>query len=346
MAAIQYTDRGAAVRLDPVGRVLTQSVLVALAAPSILNTQPWRWRIDHHTAELYAERDRQLATIDPEGRMLTLSCGAALHHARVALAADGVAVEVTRLPDSDSPDLLATLRYVGQTDRIAYLQRLRRAIGLRRTDRRPFAAQPVPIDALDRLREAAEAVGAHLHIVRPQDLVNVAVAAGHAANAESRDPAYREELAGWVHPRERGGDGVPPDTTPPSGARPVPIRDFTGAADPSIYNDIDVSDREARYAIIFTDGDAPQDWLIAGEALSAVLLTATMEGLATSPMSDAVEVPAARTILRQLLGNIGYPGIVVRVGVAGRSTDAPKSPRRPSADTVTVVGDLMGEESG
>jgi len=343
MAAIQYTDRGAAVRLDPVSRVLTRSVLVALEAPSILNTQPWRWRIDHHTAELYAERDRQLATIDPDGRMLTLSCGAALHHARVALAADGVAVDVTRFPDTENPDLLATLSYVGGTDRIAYLQRLRRAIGLRRTDRRAFAAQTVPAGALDRLREAAEAVGAHLQVVRPQDLIGVAVAAGHAANAEARDPAYREELARWVHPRDRGGDGVPPETTAPVGARPVPVRDFAGSGDPSIYSDIDISDRDARYAIVFTDGDLPHDWLIAGEALSAVLLAATVEGLATSPMSDVVEVPAARATLRQLLCNLGYPAIVVRVGVADRNGDAPKSPRRPSTDTVTVVGDLIPE---
>src|ERR1700755_3523492 len=137
MAAIQYTDRAAAVRLDPVSRVLTQSVLVALEAPSILNPQPWRWRIDHHTAELYAERGRQLTTIDPDGRMLTVSCGAALHDARIALAAGAVAGAVTRLPDNNNPDLLARLRYVGRTDRMAHLQRLRRAIGLRRTDRRP-----------------------------------------------------------------------------------------------------------------------------------------------------------------------------------------------------------------
>jgi hypothetical protein len=56
-------------------------------APSIHNTQPWRWRVSGPTLELWAVRDRQLAVVDPEGRMLAVSCGAALHHPRVALAA-------------------------------------------------------------------------------------------------------------------------------------------------------------------------------------------------------------------------------------------------------------------
>ncbi|WP_327004135.1 hypothetical protein OHA72_55340 [Dactylosporangium sp. NBC_01737] len=157
MAAIQYTDRGTAVRVSPAGRALTEAVLAALDAPSILNTQPWRWRIDGDTAQLRADRSRQLATIDPDGRLLTLSCGAALHHVRVALAADGVAAEVAYLPDGDDPDLLATVHPAGAVERGAQAQRLRRAMSIRRTDRRPFADQDVPEAALDRLRAAAAA---------------------------------------------------------------------------------------------------------------------------------------------------------------------------------------------
>ena len=323
MAAIQYTDRGTAVRLSPTARLLTRGVLAALEAPSILNTQPWRWRIDHDRAELHAERNRQLHAIDPEGRLLVLSCGVALHHARVALAADGVAVEEIRFPDDRDRDLLATMRYVGTVEAVPEVQRLRRAITLRRTDRRPFADLPVPDDALDRLREAAELVGAHLHIVRPEDVAEVAVAAGHAPDLEQSDS--REELAVVVHPANGSGDGVPPETTAAAGARPVPIRHFTGQGEVRVDSGVDVSDRFARYVVIVTDGDLPQDWLTAGEALSAVLLTATVQGLASSPMSDLVEVIAARATLRHMLGNVGCPAIVVRVGVAGRHGALPES---------------------
>ncbi|MEV4517644.1 nitroreductase [Dactylosporangium sp. NPDC049525] len=338
MAAIQYTDRGTAVRVSPAGRTLTQAVLAALGAPSVLNTQPWHWRIDGDTAQLRADRTRQLPTIDPDGRLLTLSCGAALHHARVALAADGVAAEVTYLPDGDDADLLATVRHAGVVDRTAQAQRLRRAMGIRRTDRRPFADRDVSEAALDRLRAAATAAGANLHLVRPQDLVDVAVAAGHAADVERDDPAYRAELAAWV--REGSGDGVPPETAAAGGPRPVPIRDFTGTAErASIYAGGEVADRHARYGVLVTHGDLARDWIAAGEALSAVLLTAVGDGLAASPMSDLVEVVPSRTILRRMLGDVGHPAMVVRVGVPGRAEPAPVSPRRPSVSAVEVVAE-------
>ncbi|MDG6109972.1 nitroreductase [Dactylosporangium aurantiacum] len=344
MAAIQYTDRGTAVRVTPAGRALTQAVLAALGAPSILNTQPWHWRIDGDTAQLRADRGRQLATIDPDGRLLTLSCGAALHHARVALAADGVAAEVAYLPDDDDPDLLATVRHAGPAARAgttvtAEPQRLRRAMGIRRTDRRPFADLDVPEAALDRLRAAATAAGADLHVVRPQDLVDVAVAAGHAADVERADPAYRAELAAWV--RAGAEDGVPPGTAAAPGPRPVPIRDFTGtAADQvSVYAGGEVADRHARYAVLVTRGDLPRDWIAAGEALSAVLLTAVGDGLAASPMSDVVEVPAARAMLRRMLGDVGHPAMAVRIGVLAKLDAPPVTPRRRSVSTVEVVAE-------
>lgn len=334
MAAIQYTDRGTA-GLSPAGRALTDAVLAALGAPSILNTQPWHWRIDGDIAQLRADRSRQLPTIDPDGRLLTLSCGAALHHARVALAADGAAAEVTYLPDGDDPDLLATVRCAGPVERAGEPQRLRRAMGIRRTDRRPFAEQDVPDAALDRLRAAAAAAGADLHLVRPEDLVDVVVAAGHAADVEQADPAYQEELAAWV--RDGAGDGVPPRTAAAAGPRPVPIRDFTGTATEqvSVYAGGEVADRHARYAVLVTAGDVDLDWLAAGEALSVVLLTAVGEGLAASPMSDLVEVGPARAMLRRMLGDVGHPAMVVRIGVPGRAEPAPVTPRRPSAETIT-----------
>ena len=66
---------------------LAEAVEHALRAPSVHNTQPWRWRVDAPSVHLYSDASRQLPNIDPDGRDLMLSCGAALHHCVVALAA-------------------------------------------------------------------------------------------------------------------------------------------------------------------------------------------------------------------------------------------------------------------
>jgi len=163
MTAIQFV-RSDAARVGPHANVLVQSALAALAAPSVFDSQPWRWRISDETADLRADRTRQLAAVDPDGRLLTVSCGAALHHARTALAAAGYGTEVAYLPDPDDADLLATIRLGRPVVADPQTQRLFRAMSLRATDRRPFADQPVPAQALIELCAAAEAHGAHLYL--------------------------------------------------------------------------------------------------------------------------------------------------------------------------------------
>src|SRR5215469_16093227 len=79
----------------------------AVLAPSGHNSQPWMFKIDEDTVELYADRSRALPVVDPDDRELTISCGAALLNLRVALRHFGYAGEVIPFPDPDDPDLLA-----------------------------------------------------------------------------------------------------------------------------------------------------------------------------------------------------------------------------------------------
>jgi hypothetical protein len=103
------------------------------------------------TLELYADHHRQLATIDPDGRALLVSCGGALYLARLALAAGGWQVDVDRLPDPTRPDLLARLRMTGRGT-VDEATRVEAAAAQRRqTDRRPFRTEPVPEMLLDDL---------------------------------------------------------------------------------------------------------------------------------------------------------------------------------------------------
>jgi len=52
----------------PIGVDLTRAATAAGYAPSILNTQPWRWRLEPGRLHLFAERSRQLTVTDPQGR--------------------------------------------------------------------------------------------------------------------------------------------------------------------------------------------------------------------------------------------------------------------------------------
>ncbi len=90
----------------PESAVLAEAVAAAGYAPSVHNTQPWRWRLSQGTLDLFADRSRQLQIADAQVRLLTMSCGAALHHLRFALAADGWTALVQRMPAPAEPDHL------------------------------------------------------------------------------------------------------------------------------------------------------------------------------------------------------------------------------------------------
>src|SRR4051794_23339296 len=123
-------------------RAMADAARLAQRAPSVFNTQPWHWRVASHTLDLLSDPERRLAVTDPAGRQLLLSCGAALHHARLGLAAEGRSITVTRFPDRASPDLLARIDVHGQIEPDPQVRRLRRAIPDPRTDRRALAPPP------------------------------------------------------------------------------------------------------------------------------------------------------------------------------------------------------------
>jgi nitroreductase len=352
MSAIQFTDRGVAVRVSGGSGVLARAALAARKAPSILNSQPWRWRVDGLMLELRADRSRQITALDPDGRMLTVSCGVALHHARIALAAEGVRTGVEYLPDPADPDLLATVRHLGSTHADPATLRAYRAITARHSDRRPFANRPVSDAALAPLRTAAERAGARLHVVSGPEVAWLRLAAERAAGTVLTEPEMRAAMAVWVR-ETREADGVPVDTILPDARHPVPMRPFMTGPRPAdgprsafAWPEPEPGDTRTRYAVIYTIGDSRRDWLTAGEALSAVLLTATAEGLATSVMSDAVEIPEARALLRRALPTTGHPAVVVRIGLPAAGPVPRPAARRPGRDTVEVVVRDDGPDAG
>ncbi|RSM49360.1 nitroreductase [Actinoplanes sp. ATCC 53533] len=314
---------------------LEAAARAALHAPSVFNTQPWRWQITGETLELYADRDRALRATDPGGRLLMLSCGAALHHARVTLEADRWTVGVERLPDSSNADLLARITVAGIGPAGERAERLAAAIPARRTDRRAFGDRAVPEKLLVELRQVVEAEGAYLHVVRRDQMPMLATSTSRAADAETSDPAYRAELEHWTNRPEGSGDGVPAATAVQLAPRRVPVRDYApgGTAGLAAGDGFDLG---AAYVVLFGLTDQPAELLRGGEAMSALLLTATADGLATAPLSDTIEVEWPRRLLRDLLAEVGEPYLIVRLGYSDAAVPLPAAPRRHPGDVIQV----------
>jgi hypothetical protein len=313
--------------------VLEYAARDALRAPSIFNTQPWHWSIAGNALELRADWSRRLAVVDPFGQSLLTSCGAALHHARISLAASGWRAIVDRT--TSDRELLARISLAGRGPVDPADVVLRDAIHVRRTDRRPFADEPVPRDVIEVLARAAAGEGVRLHRVRMDQMPMLAVAVSLAAAGEMANPAYRLELMHWTNRPGWSNDGVRADTAVQKVPRRVPVREFAYRAGEGLPV-TPGGDVGAAYLIVYGDDDATAvgDWLRAGEALSAVLLTAVSCGLAVAPLTDVLEVAHSRELVTGLLGGHGVPYALVRCGFRIDSTPLAPSPRRDPAEVI------------
>jgi hypothetical protein len=133
----------------------------------------------------------------------------------------------------------------------------------------------------------------------------------------------------------QAGDGVSPGTAVRPDLRRVPLRDFFPDATATLRAGA-AHDRGAAFVVLFGTGDQRIDLLRGGEALSALLLLATADGLATAPLSDAIEVEWPRHLLRSLLADVGEPYLVVRLGYVTDHEPLPAAPRRDPREVITV----------
>jgi len=324
-------------RGQPDENTLRAAVALACRAPSVHNSQPWRWELGEHSLHLYADRERNLPAVDPLGADLVISCGAALHHLRVGLAALGWRATVHRLPNPGQPDHLAAVEF-GPCEPTASHVALASAIPRRRSDRRAFSSWTVPQELIGQLVSSARAEGVEAQEVLGRARDELLMAITTAAASQEADPEYRAEIREWSGVYSGASAGVPAANIP-AGSRQygnLHLREFapgelrqTGGAP--------LSDDAGSLLVLSTSSDDELSRLRAGEATSALLLEATSAGLASCPLSQPLEVVETKELVRdRVLGGSTCPQLVIRVGWAGFNADPlPATPRRPVVDVLT-----------
>lgn len=311
-----------------------ESLLAAAArAPSIHNTQPWRFRIEDRRVELYADPTRQLAHADPDGREMLLSCGAALFGVRLGVRHLGYRAAVELLPDQSRPDLLARVNLGAAAPLTSGEQQLLAAVSRRHTHRGAFAAEPLPAGLLATLGLDAGAERAVLVPVHdPPRLARLAALVAAAERWQREQPLLTAEVRAWTRPgTSRARDGIPARAYPARpAARPAALtqRDFDLGRGWGTLPATE-SDAPVATAVLTTRGDTPADWLQAGQALYRLLLRAAGAWVFASLHSQPVEIPRLRTAIGAELGLDGQPQMVLQFG---RARIAALTGRRPITD--------------
>lgn len=314
--------------------VIADAVSLACHAPSLHNSQPWRFVGQHDgVVHLFLDRERLLDT-DSSGRQALLSCGAVLDHLRVAMAAAGWLAGVEYYPNPNDQTHLASVGFTPMSFVTDAHRGRAEAILARRTDRLPFA---MPADWSSFAPLLRNAVGSDLAVldVLPEEARPQLAAASRLTEALRRyDSSYHAELAWWTGSFETV-DGIPPSSLPSDAetervdiGRTFPVVEHPERR-PQIARDA------SKVLVLSALDDTRRDTLRCGEALSVTLLEATTAGMATCPLTHMTEVAASRDIVSALTGH-PLPQVLIRVGTTPVSeTVPPPTPRRPLSEVLT-----------
>lgn len=310
-------------------------VEAALAAPSMHNTQPWRFEINDRAIDVYLDRTRALPAEDPDGRALMISTGAAIFNLRCAAAHLDLDSWYGAAPAADEPDLVARIIVQPTLTPDRDLVKLYPQVARRHTSREPGRPVPLSADFRGRLTQAAASDGVQLTWLDPQGVQEVLRSGTTESLHGWADHARTVERARWIS-LERGDDGIPIAALGPRPAVfPAPVRDL-GAGLPGRGRSRESYETEPVLAVLSSTGDGPADRLTAGIALERVLLTATQEGAHASFLNQALEYEQSRTDVQEVTGKPGFAQMVIRFS---HSTITATTPRRAVADVVTVGPD-------
>ena len=311
---------------DEVGILLTSAV----HAPSMHNTQPWRFEIAGPVVDVLLDEERTLPAADAAGRLTRIGLGAAAFNVRVAAAMLGHESTVALEPDPARPDLVARIFLAERQAPAPGLGRLYGELSRRRTYRGPMLAQVVSPKVLGHLTEAARAETAELHWFDENQRAQLSRILREADELDLHDEDRLHEQARWIG-GDRSGDGIPDSALGPLPARPAVFRDLSAGFD-SPHRSQAVFEENPVVAVLSTSSEDDNAWLLAGMALQRVLLTATSYDLAASFLNQATEYPALRRQVQQLIGHPHWPQMIIRFGYPAE--EGGNTARRPWQDSL------------
>lgn len=305
----------------------------ARLAPSVHNSQPWRFEPLPDGLGVHEDVERALPSLDPLGRQRTMSCAAAVVNAAVALAHSGVQPVVDLLPDAARPALLATVRSgrpaaPGDADLRRYA-----ALATRRAHRRLHQRRELTPDDVEALCEAVAGEGARPVVPDARERRRLGVLLRRAVTHQLGDTDHLAEVDRWVrHPGDpqEHADGIPVASL---GTTPYPADSIVHDGwDAEELDEVPVeSELEISTIIaITTRSDSRRDWLVAGMALERLWLDAAARDLALTFADQATQWPGTRDEAAAVLGVPGELQLVLRLGYP--LVDVPPTPRRPLAE--------------
>src|SRR5215213_1882183 len=300
----------------------------AILAPSIHNTQPWRFSVAEDRILVFSDQLKWVEVADADQRELHISIGCALENLIISAEHFGYGHQVHYFPrTTDGKQFTELILTPGGGPSSLRSRDLFDAILVRRTNRERYEARAVSEEDERRLQACFIEEGVTLYMTSEPEIRREADAlVGRADAIQFSDPAFREELAYWMG---RGVFGTPWLFARLSqmAASYLDLGKYVAKKESDLLMGAPV------LAVICSEENDRESQVRVGQAFERMALTAAALGIGIQPMSQLLQVPDTKAELAQLIGCANsFPQQSFRLGYAGAEKE--HTPRRRLVETL------------
>eukprot|EP01117_Protostelium_nocturnum_P014961 TRINITY_DN5754_c0_g1_i1.p1 TRINITY_DN5754_c0_g1~~TRINITY_DN5754_c0_g1_i1.p1 ORF type:complete len:450 (-),score=94.11 TRINITY_DN5754_c0_g1_i1:59-1408(-) len=339
-------------------------VRYAILAPSIYNSQPWLFRVEGNSIEIFPDTKRSLAIVDPNDRQLRISCGAAFYNLRLAATHFGFEHTTELSPESGAIARITLTKITTDATKessafppsdsflpsTSQTEHLFQAITARNSDYEDFDPTPISEEEIRTLKSVAEEENGiwFQPLTDPSSRKSAAALISEADLKQSDYIPYRQEVAKWIRAASGNGDGR--DGVPCCQFGISSLQYWMGSylrsgnwLKFSAQSHKKLVENAPLVAVLGSKLDTDREWFVVGQNLQKILLCASHLGLSVSQQNQALELPELRGKLQSVVSQSkdmqdnqlsGLPQVVLRMGYRKNSKPTKHTPRRSLASVL------------
>lgn len=261
----------------------------AVLAPSIYNSQPWKFNISEDGIYLYADESRWLSVADADKSEMYVSLGCALENMVIAAGHFGYNCTVSYFPGEKDLVAAVSLKPGLQS---ADSSRLFYAITSRDTCSLPYEQKVISGADLQALNESLSDGAVRILIAGDQDTKDRFRELVTRADAvQYSDASFKSELGHWISQGVFGPTGLDAKIAQLSVI-------FLDSGPGQAQKDSDLINSTQCIGFLITANNDSMSSILAGRDLERFWLTVASLGIGLQPMNQALEVPETEAALK------------------------------------------------
>jgi|SRR3989344_2948469 len=301
--------------------LIRQILYYGTISPSSHNTQPWAFKFQDNTIELYVNNKRTLKHSDPKKWETYLSLGACLANLLEAAKAYDMFEKVNIFPSTSNRNLIAQI--ILKKGLKPVNSELLKTITNRQTNRSNYLPKSIPSGLIKKWQRMAENNStSSIRVTDLEIIKEIAKLQYEATTAAFADKKFREELSLWVRNNlTRAHDGMPGYVTN------IPLLlSFLGSW---MIKNINIGKMQGgvekkwilsspTILILTIKKNNPESLLKAGQVFEQIAIDVTANNLVYAPLGAIIETPEVSQKFKKLLGTNDTPVMLIRIGYSSK----------------------------